>query len=113
MRELAKYDLSPLRGLPCAATISRGSVLRTPPPACGLVTPSGFGDFKLHTESGLHTSNSTLHTEIGEALLTAFCSVAELDKLIPYEVCTAVGVLFFYNFENNFFIILSAATSWF
>ena len=28
------------------------------------------------------------------ALLTAICSAAELDELIPYEVCTAAGECF-------------------
>ena len=64
MRELAQYALSPFQGLGFVALVSRGSVLRTPPPAYGLVSLSGFQSsiFHLHPP---HASGESLVTNFG------------------------------------------------
>ena len=42
LRSGIDFILSPLRGFCRIHNVSRGFVLRTPPPACILATPSGF-----------------------------------------------------------------------
>ena len=40
-------------------------------------------------KTGIDPAPSPAPTRGGESLLTAFCYNAELDELIPYEICTA------------------------
>jgi len=115
-----KYALSPTSGFwVCCAVKSRGSVLRTPPPAWTigthhrlLVSPSGFllSSFPLPilifnfsffifnlffspTPGPLPASGEGRRCSRPFAVWRNGCTAndAELDELIPYEVCTAAG----------------------